>query len=148
MNTSKNLKVFAPILVVGILGGAIGAGITLAVKDSGASAHSTASTNTTKTYAPIYQPANVLANPDPYIGKTIALQGKIGKSPTAYYVIGTGKQTVGIMLDFSQSHIDPSKYFISPSKNTPPPSLKSLIFTGKLSKDKSGTPFLIVYSVK
>lgn len=145
MNTQKNI--ITGILLF-VIGGATGSGVTLLIKDHNASSVNNGQSGTNIASHNTYDPATILKNASTYMGKTVSITGKLGKgsSLSTYYLIGTGSKPTGIRLDFSKSGIDPNKFFVSSSKSVKPAAAGLLTFKGTLSQDKSGIPYLLVIS--
>jgi hypothetical protein len=133
--------------------------VTNYVKDHSQNSNS----STSKTNSPSL--SEVLNNAAAYKNKQLALEGYIlqlgyekpaAKLVKKYYLATAGNSPQAVLLDLSQTKVDPAKYAgtattgdAAPPEGTPPPAKKMVTVTGKLVRDKPGeTLHFVVKSIK
>jgi hypothetical protein len=101
-------------------------------------------------------PSSVVKSADQYDGKEISLTGTITQLGSAdapkYYIVSQEDATSSaVLLDFSGSNIDPTKYANVASTGTPSAKVTPkgpYTVTGKMKSAKNQAPTLIVNSIK
>lgn len=155
----KALKIIVGIIIIAIafvVGGFVGKQIY--GNNNSNSSNNTASTSDNHPAAATSELTTVLASPQKYFGKYVTVNGSIYSVGSDYYLVqpvaSPSKDTANsILLDFSQTEIDPSRYANAGSStqteatSKAPTKLKPAVtITGQITENSSKNQVSLVVS--